>query len=157
MDRRFGAVEMNATDPIIAALTEQVTCYQRLAKLAEIQHGHVEQGNTESLLKVLQQRQVVLQQLSSLEAVITPAKRQWSQYLAKLNVADRARAEELLADSRLLLQRITVADRDDVMVLQNQKLNLGRQLGKTAAAQQVNRTYAASAYAARPLRMDVKQ
>jgi hypothetical protein len=150
-------MEMSKADPIIAALSEQVTCYQRLAKLAEIQHGHVEHGNTESLLKVLQQRQAVLQQLSTLEQIIAPAKRQWTEYLAKRDAAGRHKAEELLADSRSLLERITAADRDDVMVLQNQKLNLGRQIGKTTAARQVNRSYAALAYAAKPVRMDVKR
>jgi flagellar biosynthesis/type III secretory pathway chaperone len=150
-------MEMSKTDPIIAALSEQVTCYQRLAKLAEIQHGHVQQGNTESLLKVLQQRQVVLQQLAALEQIIAPVKRQWTVYLDKLDVASRKKAETLLTDSRSLLERITSADRDDVMVLQNQKLNLSRQIGKTTAARQVNRSYAASAYAARPVRMDVKR
>src|SRR6185503_12781030 len=47
-------------DPVIAALQEQVTCYQRLAKLAELQHEHVQQSSTEALLDVLARRQEVL-------------------------------------------------------------------------------------------------
>jgi hypothetical protein len=100
---------------------------------------------------------VVLQQVAALEQIIGPAKRQWTAYLAKLDAAARHKAETLLADSRSLLERITAADRNDVMELQNQKLNLGRQMGKTTAARQVNRSYAALAYAANPVRMDVKQ
>jgi hypothetical protein len=37
------------------------------------------------------------------------------------------------------LQRITEADRDDAMVLQQRKLNLGKQIKAGAAAGQVNR------------------
>lgn len=148
---------MPATDPTILALQEQVSCYQRLAKLAEVQHDHVQQGQIEGLLDVLQKRQVVLDQLAKLEQTIAPAKRQWAAYIAKLPVADRTTAESLLAETRRLLEQITAADRDDVMVLQHRKLNIGRQINKTDAARQVNRTYAASAYGAKVPRMDVRQ
>jgi flagellar biosynthesis/type III secretory pathway chaperone len=144
-------------DSTILALQEQVSCYQRLAKLAEVQHDHVQQGQIEGLLEVLQKRQVVLDQLSKLEQTIAPAKRQWSAYVAKLPAADRTTAESLLAETRRLLEQITAADRDDVMVLQHRKLNIGRQINKTDAARQVNRTYAAAAYGAKVPRMDVRQ
>lgn len=148
---------MPSTDPTILALQDQVSCYQRLAKLAEVQHDHVQQGQIEGLLDVLQKRQVVLDQLAKLEQTIAPAKRQWSAYIAKLPAADRSTAESLLAETRRLLEQITAADRDDVMVLQHRKLNIGRQINKTDAARQVNRTYAASAYGAKVPRMDVRQ
>jgi hypothetical protein len=144
-------------DAIILALQQQVSCYQRLAKLAELQHEQVQQGQVEGLLEVLQKRQVVLDQLARLERTIAPAKRQWSEYLAKLPSSERSGAEELLATTRKLLEQITAADRDDVMVLQHRKLNLGRQIGKTDAARQVNRTYAAAAYGAKVPKMDVKR
>ena len=144
-------------DATILALQEQVSCYQRLARLAEVQHEHVQQGQIEGLLEVLQKRQVVLDQLARLEQSIGPAKRQWAAYVARLPASDRATAESLLAETRRLLEQITAADRDDVMVLQHQKLSLGRQIGKTDAARQVNRTYAAAAYGGKVPRMDVRQ
>ncbi len=60
-------------DPVISALEEQVDCYQRLAKLAEIQHEHVQHSRTEALLEVLGKRQEVLTDVSRLEHVIGPA------------------------------------------------------------------------------------
>lgn len=146
-----------ATDPIILALEQQLGCYQRLAKLAEVQHEHVRQGQVESLLDVLTRRQTVLDDVSRLEQVIAPAKRQWPEYSAKLDAGSRAKAEELLAGTRKLLEQITAADRDDVMVLQHRKLNLGQQIGQAKAAKQVNRTYAAAAYGARAPQMDLKR
>jgi hypothetical protein len=145
------------TDPIILALEQQVSCYQRLAKLAELQHEHVQQNQTESLLEVLGKRQGVLDQVAQLDRAIAAARRQWSQYAAKLDAPSRDRAEYLLAETRRLLEQITTADRADAMVLQQRKLNLGRQIHQATAARQVNRTYAAAAYGSAAPRMDVKQ
>ncbi|MBA3405442.1 MAG: hypothetical protein H0U13_12275, partial [Gemmatimonadaceae bacterium] len=61
-------------DPIILALSEQLTCYRRLAKLAELQHEHVQHNHTEQLLEVLGKRQAELDQISLLETTIAPVK-----------------------------------------------------------------------------------
>ena len=144
-------------DPVIAALSEQVLCYQRLAKLAELQHEHVQQSQTEPLLDVLRLRQEVLDQVSSLEEVIVVAKRRWGEYVGGLTADQRAQAERLLAETRRLLEEITAADRNDALILQQRKLNLGKQLSQANAAKQVNRNYAAAAYGAKVSRMDVKR
>ena len=158
VDGRFRDLEMSMLqDPIILALEEQVGCYKRLAKLAELQHEHVQQNQTESLLEVLGQRQEVLDQVARFETVIAPAKRRWSDYLAGLNAANRARAEGLLADTRRLLEQITTADRNDSIVLQQRKMNLGRQITQATNARQINRNYAAAAYGTRTAKMDVKR
>ena len=133
-------------DSVLAALEEQVTCYRRLAKLAELQHVHVQHGQTEELLDVLQKRQEVLNDIARLEGVVGPQKRRWSSYLVEIEPADRVRAESLLTEARRLLEEITAADRNDALVLQQRKLNLGRQINQASAAKQVNRNIAASAY-----------
>jgi hypothetical protein len=147
----------NQSDPVIAALQEQVTCYQRLAKLAEMQHEHVQQSQTEALLEVLQRRQEVLDQVSRLEQVIVLAKRRWGEYVGGLKADQRAQAERLLAETRRLLEEITTADRNDALILQQRKLNLGKQISQASAARQVNRNYAVAAYGTKVSRMDVKQ
>ena len=146
-----------ALDSVIQALTEQVACYRRLAKLAELQHEHVQNGQTEGLLEVLEGRQVLLDQLAVHEKTIAPAKRRWSDYLAGIKPDERARAEALLAETRALLEQITHADRDDVLVLTQRKLNLGRQIQQTTSARQLNRTYAAAAYGKARPSMDVQR
>lgn len=146
-----------SSDPTMAALEEQVECYRRLAKLAEVQHEHVQQSATEELLVVLQMRQEVLEQIGRLERTLAPVKRQWNEYAATLSENDRLRAELLVGETRRLLEQVTTADRNDALVLQQRKLNLGKQIGQTNTARQVNRSYAASAYAARPSRMDVQR
>jgi hypothetical protein len=144
------------SDPIIIALAEQVNCYRRLAKLAEAQHQHIQNSDTESLIDVLQHRQQLLDQMKDFENVIAPAKKQWNEYLGGLDGGSRARAESLLAESRVLLEKITTADRDDVLALQLRKINLGRQIQQTNAARQVNRSYVNAAYGKVESRMDVQ-
>lgn len=143
--------------PVISALREQVDCYQRLAKLASLQHVHVQQSQTEQLLGVLATRQEVLEQLKLYEQTVAPQRKRWAQFLCELPGSARELAESLLAETRRLLEEITAADRNDALVLQQQKLNLGRQINQASAAKQVNRNYAASAYGARPARMDVSR
>jgi hypothetical protein len=110
--------------PVISALREQVDCYRRLAKLAELQHVHVQQSDTEQLLEVLASRQEVLEQLKLYERTVAPERKRWPAFLADLAAGARRDAESLLAETRRLLEAITTADRNDALVLQQQKLNL---------------------------------
>ena len=140
---------------VLTALDAQVECYRTLSKLADQQHEHVQVGRVEELLVVLQKRQDVLDEVASLEETVGPAKRQWGAFIAGLDTVNRKRAESQLAETRRLLEAITVADRNDALVLQQRKLNIGRQLTQANGAKQVNRNIAAAAYGARPARMDV--
>ncbi|HWE03143.1 MAG TPA: hypothetical protein VG326_12105 [Tepidisphaeraceae bacterium] len=144
------------SDPTIEALAEQVACYTRLAKLALVQHQHIQNSRTEELLSVLTSRQEVLDQLGALEKVIGPTKRRWAEYVAGIGPESRRRAEALLAETKALLEKITSADRNDVLVLQQRKLNLGRKIQQTTVAKQVNRNYAAAAYGTPKPRMDLQ-
>jgi hypothetical protein len=147
----------NAADPVIQALHEQVACYQRLAKLAELQHEHVQQSQTEALLDVLTRRQEVLDQIARFEQAISAARKRWGDYLGSLRSDQRAAAERLLAETRRLLEQITASDRNDALILQQRKLNLGKQINQATTAKQVNRNYAAAAYGTKVSRMDVRQ
>jgi hypothetical protein len=117
----------------------------------------VQQSRTEQLLEVLERRQEVLDQVGRLEQIIATAKRRWGEYLRGLDDGRRAMAERLLAETRRLLEEITAADRNDALILQQRKLNLGKQINQAQTARQVNRNYAAAAYGKVAPRMDVKQ
>jgi hypothetical protein len=143
-------------DPVLNALEQQVSCYRALAKLADQQHEHVRQSRTEDLLSVLSQRQQVLDQVAELEQAILPAKRRWNDYLGGLGEEQRSKAQGLMAESRKLLEQITSADRNDAMVLQQRKIEVGRALRHNAAARSANRSYAATAFNPRPS-MDIQR
>jgi hypothetical protein len=144
-------------DSLILALTDQVACYRKLSKLADQQHIYVQNSQTDQLLDVLQRRQEVLDQIADLEKVIGPAKRDWPNQMAALPAGQRDEADSLLAETRRLLEQITTADRNDAIVLQQRKLNLGIQINKTTAARVVNKNYAAAAYVTRRPTVDFKQ
>lgn len=147
MDRGCGDVVMK--DRVIQALEDQVGCYRRLAKLAELQHTHVQQDQTEALMDVLKSRQVVVDQITELEIQLEPVKKNWKEFAG--------RVEPLLSEKRRLLEEITTADQNDALVLQQRKLNVGKQIKQAAAARQVNRNYAVAAYGNRQSRMDMQQ
>lgn len=142
---------------VIDALQQQVDCYRRLAKLAALQHEYVEQNQTEALLEVLHSREEMLKHIGALERSIVPAKRDWPGFLGAIAAADRSKAESLLSETRRLLEQINASDRNDVMVLQQRKLNLGRQIKQAMTARTVNRTYGASSYGSQTSNMDVQR
>jgi hypothetical protein len=98
-----------------------------------------------------------LDEVTQLERVIGPAKRDWSGYLGRIDQELKAQAETLLAETRRLLEQITASDQNDALVLQQRKLNLRKQINQTASARQINRTYAAAAYGTRQSRMNVQR
>src|SRR5436305_15128608 len=102
-------------DPVILALSEQVACYRKLAKLAELQHRYVQNSQTERLLEILQRRQQLIDQLAAHERTIGPAKRRWPEFTAGLSPESRGQAEILLGETRKLLEQITSCDRDEVI------------------------------------------
>lgn len=133
-------------DPVLVALTQQLDCYERLAKLARTQHEHVQHSRTEELLLILSQRQTLLSEVAELEKIIAPAKQRWQDFLNKLSPEDRGAAESLLRRTRALLGEIAASDLKDSIVLQQRKFKLGREINQTTAARKFNRVYAAAAY-----------
>jgi hypothetical protein len=144
-------------DVVLTALIQQVECYRHLAKLAMSQHDHVRASRTADLLSVLAQRQEMLDQIADLEQSVSPAKKRWTEYLNELPASDRAVAEQMMAESRRLLEEITTTDRNDALVLQQRKLNLGREIGLANAARRFNRKYAAAAYGPRAASLDIQR
>jgi flagellar biosynthesis/type III secretory pathway chaperone len=144
-------------DPVLDALERQVGCYRLLAKLADQQHEHVRQSRTEELLAVLSQRQQVLDQVAELEQAILPAKRRWGDYLNGLADERRTSAQEMMAESRRLLEKITASDKSDAMVLQQRKIEVGRTLRHNAAARNVSRSYQAASLGRGAARVDIQR
>src|SRR3954451_9494295 len=104
-------------DPVITALHEQVGCYQRLAKLAELQHEHGQQSATEALLDILTRRQEVLNQVSHIEQIISMPKKRWGDYVTTLLCVQRVQAVRLLAETKPLLEEISPAHPNAALTL----------------------------------------
>ena len=144
-------------DEILTALQRQLDCFQRLAKLASTQHEHVQNSRTEELLAVLSQRQALLDEMAQLEQVIAPAKKNWKEFTANLPEHQKVDAEALLDKTRRLLEEIAAADRDDALVLQQRKYNLGRGINQAVAARKFNGAYAKAAYGTAKAGLDMQR
>lgn len=135
-------IKCEAGEDVKQALEKEVIQYRRLSKLAEIQHEHIGREDAEGLLQVLSQRQIVLDELAELEKVVAPARRRWQSFLLELSTEMRDSIESLMLQTRQLLEMITTSDRNDTMILQQRKLNVGRQLSKAKIGQNASRGYA---------------
>jgi len=144
-------------DEILTALQRQLDCFQRLAKLANTQHEHVQNSRTEELLTVLSQRQLLLDEMAQLEQVISPAKKNWKEFTDGLPQHQKVAAEALLDETRRLLEEIAAADRDDALVLQQRKYNLGRGINQAVAARKFNGAYAKAAYGSAKAGLDMQR
>ena len=134
------------TDRTVQDLSAQLDCYRRLAKLSELQSGYVRQNQTDELLDVLQQRSGLLTEIARLEETVGPLRKEWANVSPGLDEATRERLQAMLSETRTLLHQITSADQDDVLLLQQRKLNVGKQIQATQTARKVNTRYAAAAY-----------
>ncbi len=139
---------MNEQSSNIQSLTDQLGCYRKLARLCELQRQYVQQNQTDELLSVLEQRGTILSEIARLEEAVSPLKRNWSEASALMSEDQRVGALEMLAETKTLLMQITQADQDDVLLLQQRKLNVGKQIAATSSARVVNNRYAASVYGA---------
>ncbi len=89
------------------------------------------------------------------EQTIVPAKRDWQQYSSGLSPDQREIADSLLEKTRQLLEQITTADREDALVLQQRKFNVGRGINQAVAARKFNMNYAAAAYGPKKTALDI--
>lgn len=130
----------------ISALCKELECYRRLLKLSDRQRDVIHQNQTDELMAILEHRSAILSELSSLQAEVAPLRRNWAELSSKMEEEVRQNVQSMLAETRLLLEQITAADQDDVMILQQRKLNVGKQLHATTNARVINRKFAAAAY-----------
>ena len=134
---------------MLDSLRSQVACYRRLRKLSELQRAYIRENQTDELLNVLEARSGILTEIARLEHDVAPLKRHWETASAGLEAAQRTLAETMISEAKSLLQMITQADQDDVLILQQRKLTVGKQIQQTTKARTFNTRYAAAAYGTR--------
>jgi hypothetical protein len=144
-------------DEVLAALRSQLDCYEKLSKLTKTQHECVQNSRSEDLLVVLKQRQGLIEEMTRLQKIVLPAKQNWKAYLETLSPDQQTEANTLMAETRRLLEEIAAADRDDTLVLQQRKFNLGKGINQATVARKFNRTYAQAAYGSPKERLDIQR
>lgn len=134
-------------DIFAAELSQQLSLYEQLLRLCDLQRDYIASERVDDLLGLLSQREVILQEASAIEARILPLKQRWKEVAVRLDAAKRGEVEVVLRKIRETLGKITSSDADDAMVLQQRKLDVRKQIRGTGQQQQVVHGYAKSAYA----------
>src|ERR1700677_4863259 len=133
-------------DQILQAMKLELECYRSLAKLTNTQHECIQNSRSAELLAVLGKRQQFLREITKLRQISAVARRNWAQFIAQLPAEKRSEAESLHLETRHLIEQIAAADRDDTLVMQQRKLNVGKKINQATSARKFNRAYAAAAY-----------
>lgn len=157
------------TQPNPATITAEAFCevlesqrssYERLGELAREQSEFIREGDTEQLLTILQRRQLYVERIQEQEGQLQEVKRDWPGSTAAWPGDLRRRAEAAFGEIKILLEKITACDRQDMQTLQAHQMDVSRQLQRSAAdertTRRINQSYAASAYGGtRATRMDL--
>ena len=144
----------------LAALREQRDCYARLDALSREQKQFVNDGDSDALLDVLQRRQTWADKAVEIDRTLQPLKAGWPESARFWTAEQRGDARAIFGEIKAFLESLTRRDVGDMLSLQRQKHQVGREIGRLAAGgetvRRVNGRYAAAAYGAAPLRrMDV--
>ena len=135
------------TQRLVELLQKQRDRYQKLQALSRTQSQLVESAATEPLLKVLAQRQHLVDELAHLHGEMEPYRQQWEQVYGQLPDADRDIVAGLINEVEQLLAGIIDQDNHDQRQLKQSKDQVGKGLSQTAhagvamAAYKANHTY----------------
>lgn len=130
---------------LIELLQQQKTLYGSLQTLSGRQQAIIEQGDTEQLLAVLSERQVLVDQLTKINKQVAPLRGRMSEISAAAPESHRKSLRALVDDVQAMLQAIIDRDEQDRRVLEASKASVGQQLKKIKTAPAAMNAYKANA------------
>ncbi len=124
--------ETNHTDgrhDLVRLLDQQIDLYGTLDELSKRQHGIVESDDTDSLLRILSQRQDVINRIAELASELEPYRADWDANVNKLPNTERARIRGRLDDLAVMMEQISRRDEHDRDVIEQRRTAIGAELG----------------------------
>lgn len=131
---------------LIELLEGQRDCYRRLKELAERQRRLITDQVPEALLKVLAERQRLVDQLSGLSTALEPFRQEWANTYGRMKADQRRQVQALLDEINTLLGAIMLTDAEDSRLLAASKEGVREQIQSAASGRMANTAYAAHAY-----------
>jgi flagellar biosynthesis/type III secretory pathway chaperone len=132
-------------DAVAGLLDEQGELCGRLEQLGAEQSGHVETGNTEELLSVLGQRQLVLDRVMQINEILEPFRSNRESVMNRLVAMDRdalQRRIDRIADS---VDRVRRRDDEDRKRLEQQRKSVADELSNMTRLRGAAAAYAGNA------------
>lgn len=129
---------------LIALLEQQRSVFAALRELGGRQRMLIGSDDAQALLRVLADRQRLVDDLSRLGERLAPYRREWSRALEQLEPAARAMVQELVAENDQRLASLLQADQQDAVALSARRDGMQRELSTQARSAQASRAYAAA-------------
>ncbi len=131
----------NNSAEVIDLLEQQRDLYGRLRGLANMQQELVENDNPELLLKVLANRQKIINQLALVDKQLKPIRNQWQEISAQFSALERQRVNILVDEVKKTIEEILSRDKADTDVLTAKKDQIATELKKVRTCRQMSNVY----------------
>lgn len=141
---------------LVKALTRQCELCRSLDALSTRQSEQIRGGDSDGLLRVLAERQGIIDQVSELNDRIAPYRQQWETCLAAAGKDDRTRLEMLVNQLTGVVERIARQDDVDRAALEVQRSALSSELGDVIRGRGAVAAYNGAGTPNRPLFQDQK-
>jgi len=124
-------------------LDAQHALYAELDGLSRLQAGLIESGDTSGLINLLSSRQVLIDQIATLNADLDPFVRSWARLLAQVLPDQRTELERRIASIDALIAGIARRDDDDRKNLDTRRRAASDSIGAAARARAATSAYGA--------------
>lgn len=114
---------------LVALLDQQIDLYGTLDELSKRQHDIVETDDTDSLLRVLAERQSVINRIANLARALEPFRSDWDASVNRLPDAERVRIRGRLDELAIVMEQISRRDEHDRDVIEQRRTAIGAELG----------------------------
>lgn len=140
------AVAEMTPDSVVSLLEEQLSLYEQLKRLARRQRGVIAEEDPERLLKILAQRQQLVNKLAVIGDKLAPFRGRWEEFSRGLDAAQSARASKALAGARTVLGEILESDEQDAGLLRARQAVAGGTLRGIVDGRKAVTAYAAQSH-----------
>lgn len=132
---------------VASALVRQLDLYARLEVLSRQQSDLIEDGDTDRLLAILGERQVVVDQIAAVGTALEPIRQHWEGFLGALPGGTREQLRELVDSLAELAGVVAGRDEADRRRLEERRSEVGRELASVARGRSAVLAYGGKATA----------
>jgi predicted nuclease with TOPRIM domain len=129
-------------------LIQQRDVYQKLGQFAASQAAAVQDDQSETLLRILSQRQQLITELTEINDRLEPFRSRWDELREQLSATERLRVADLVEEVQGLLGQILQRDEQDSDELRRRSDQVRNEAASTSMGRNLNAAYAARSYAA---------
>ncbi len=130
-----------AAEKVVSLLTRQRDLYLRLKDLAYSQRKLVDKSDPEMLLKVLANRQRIIDQLSLIDRQLRPLREDWQKISGCFSDAQRNNVNLLIDQVKNTIEDILNRDKKDTETLTYKKNEIAIELKKARTGRQMGKAY----------------